>query len=71
MRTSKHVRVLYEFSGGMVKNGVYASKPRNLDDLKHRMTHAIARIAAQMAQRTLQTTMDGLHKCIESNGCQI
>ncbi|GJQ71779.1 hypothetical protein Trydic_g11472 [Trypoxylus dichotomus] len=56
---------------GMVEDRVYSSKPRNLDDLKHRNTHVIAKIPAQMPSRVLQTTMDRPHKCIESDRYQI
>ncbi|GJQ70021.1 hypothetical protein Trydic_g22511 [Trypoxylus dichotomus] len=56
---------------GMVKDRIYASKSLNLDNLKHRITPVIAEISTQISQRALQTTMDILYKCIESNGCQI
>ncbi|GFT65229.1 uncharacterized protein NPIL_457591 [Nephila pilipes] len=46
---------------GIVKDRDYASKPRDLDDQKHRIMHAIAKVLAKMAKSALQITLDRLH----------
>ncbi|GFS55597.1 uncharacterized protein NPIL_635861 [Nephila pilipes] len=56
---------------GMVKDQVYASNPRDLYDLKHRIMHVIAGYPAQMADKALQTTIDMLHKFNEKHEGQI
>ncbi|GJQ72789.1 hypothetical protein Trydic_g1439 [Trypoxylus dichotomus] len=55
----------------VVKDQIYASKPRNLDDLKYRITHIIPEIPTQIARRTLQAIMDRFRKYSENGGCQI
>jgi hypothetical protein len=55
---------------GMVKARVYATKPRDINDLKEGIT-TVRSIPTEMCQRTMDCMVDNLHKWIENQGAQV
>ena len=53
---------------GMVKERVYSTKPRSVQDLKQRIIDVMARIPPEMCLRALLTTWDRFQKCVDANG---
>lgn len=58
------------FLWGHVKNNVYKERPRNLDDLKTRITAEMRRIPEDMLERTIINFKYRLGHCLAVNGAQ-
>ena len=56
------------FLWGTIKNKMYKTKPRSLQELKEKIAHAFAEIDSDMAQKTLQNYAKRLEKCVTING---
>jgi DNA-binding transcriptional regulator GbsR (MarR family) len=55
----------------MVKERGYATKPRDINDLKEHITTAVRSIPTEMCQRAMDCTLDNLHKCIENQETRV
>jgi hypothetical protein len=55
----------------MVKERVYATKPRDINDLKERITTVVCSVPTEKCQWSMDWMADNLHKCIENQGAQV
>jgi DNA-binding response OmpR family regulator len=55
----------------MVKERVYATKPRDINDLKERITAVVRSVPTEMCQQPMDCMVDNLHKSIEIQGAQV
>ena len=56
---------------GSVKNKVYATNVRDLNDLKTRISLAFNEVSREVCQRVMCETFRRFHLCIERNGLQV
>ena len=56
------------FLWGYLKNRVYTTRPRTLDELKQRIQEEIRGIPAEMLQRAMGNLNDRLKECIRRGG---
>ena len=56
------------FLWGTIKDKVYKTKPRSLQELKEKIAHAFAEIDSDMVQKTLQNYAKRLEECVTING---
>ena len=58
------------FLWGILKNRVYASKPRTIAELKEKIRAAIAEVPLELCQKVCHSVPERLRKCIEVHGEQ-
>ena len=59
------------FLWGYLKNWVYTTRPRTLDELKQRIHDKIRGIPAEMLQQAMGNLNSRLKECIRTGGCHL
>ena len=59
------------FLWGVIKERVYATKPRDLEDLKDRITNALRALEPALCLKVCQAVRGRLEECLNEGGAQI
>jgi hypothetical protein len=59
------------FLWGVIKERVYATKPRDLEDLRTRITNALHALEPELCSKVCHAVRGRLEECLESGGAQV